>query len=57
LVFVGALSVLVVGSVVVTYGEWNFATFEPLGARAAGYAVGLLERDSLERVSSFHPDA
>jgi len=42
---------------VVTYGELIFAAFDPLGARAAGYAVGLLERDSLERVSSFHPDA
>src|SRR5438132_8026046 len=35
-------------SVVVTYGKLIFATFDPLAARAAGYAVGLPERDSLE---------
>jgi ABC-type Mn2+/Zn2+ transport system permease subunit len=36
LVFVGARSVLVVGPVGVTYRELIFATFDPLGARAAG---------------------
>jgi manganese/iron transport system permease protein len=43
ILFVGALSVLVIGSVVGTYKELIFATFDPLGARAAGYPVDLLE--------------
>jgi ABC-type Mn2+/Zn2+ transport system permease subunit len=43
LVIVGVLSLLVVGALAATYKELLFATFDPLGAQAAGYPVGLLE--------------
>jgi manganese/iron transport system permease protein len=43
LVAVALLSLLIVGAVLASYKELLFATFDPLGARAAGYPVGLLE--------------
>jgi len=43
LVVVALLSLLIVGAVLASYKELLFATFDPLGAQAAGYPVGLLE--------------
>jgi ABC-type Mn2+/Zn2+ transport system permease subunit len=43
LVIVAVLSLLVVLALAATYKEMLFATFDPLGAQAAGYPVGLLE--------------
>jgi ABC-type Mn2+/Zn2+ transport system permease subunit len=43
LVTVAVLSVLVVLLMAASYKEVLFATFDPLGAQAAGYPVGLLE--------------
>jgi manganese/iron transport system permease protein len=43
LVAVAALAVLIVGALLASYKELLFATFDPLGAQAAGYPVGLLE--------------
>jgi manganese/iron transport system permease protein len=43
LVTVAVLSVLVVLVLALSYKEVLFATFDPLGAQAAGYPVGLLE--------------
>jgi ABC-type Mn2+/Zn2+ transport system permease subunit len=43
LVIVAVLSLLVLVVLVTTYKELLFATFDPLGAQAAGYPVGLLE--------------
>ena len=43
LVGVSILALLVLLSLAVSYKELLFATFDPLGAQAAGYPVGLLE--------------
>jgi ABC-type Mn2+/Zn2+ transport system permease subunit len=43
LISVGVLSVLVLVALLASYKELLFATFDPLGAQAAGYPVGLLE--------------
>jgi ABC-type Mn2+/Zn2+ transport system permease subunit len=43
LVIVAILSLLVVLALAASYKEMLFATFDPLGAQAAGYPVGLLE--------------
>jgi ABC-type Mn2+/Zn2+ transport system permease subunit len=43
LVVVALLSLLIVGAVMASYKELLFATFDPLGAQAAGYPVALLE--------------
>lgn len=43
LVVVAALSLLVLAALLASYKELLFATFDPLGAQAAGYPVGLLE--------------
>src|SRR5919201_6214871 len=43
LVVVSALSLLIVACLVASYKELLFATFDPLGAQAAGYPVGMLE--------------
>jgi manganese/iron transport system permease protein len=43
LVIVSVLGGLVLLAVVASYKELLFATFDPLGAQAAGYPVGLLE--------------
>jgi manganese/iron transport system permease protein len=43
LVVVAVLSLLVLIALAATYKELLFATFDPLGAQAAGYPVGLLE--------------
>jgi manganese/iron transport system permease protein len=43
LVVVAVLSLFVVLALAATYKELLFATFDPLGAQAAGYPVGLLE--------------
>jgi ABC-type Mn2+/Zn2+ transport system permease subunit len=43
LVIVAALSLVVVVALAATYKEMLFATFDPLGAQAAGYPVGFLE--------------
>jgi manganese/iron transport system permease protein len=40
---VAGLSAFVVVAILATYKELLFATFDPLGAQAAGYPVGLLE--------------
>jgi manganese/iron transport system permease protein len=40
---VGLLTALVGAAILATYKEMLFATFDPLGAQAAGYPVGLLE--------------
>jgi ABC-type Mn2+/Zn2+ transport system permease subunit len=40
---VAGLSALVLLAIAATYKELLFATFDPLGAQAAGYPVGLLE--------------
>jgi manganese/iron transport system permease protein len=42
-VIVGVLSAMVLLAVLATYKEMLFASFDPLGAQAAGYPVGLLE--------------
>jgi ABC-type Mn2+/Zn2+ transport system permease subunit len=43
LAMLGGLSALVLLAVLATYKEMLFATFDPLGAQAAGYPVGLLD--------------
>jgi ABC-type Mn2+/Zn2+ transport system permease subunit len=43
LVIVAIMTLLVVLALAATYKEMLFATFDPLGAQAAGYPVGLLE--------------
>ncbi len=43
LAIVAALGVLILAAVLASYKELLFATFDPLGAQAAGYPVGLLE--------------
>jgi len=43
LAIVAALALLVVGAILATYKELLFATFDPLGAQAAGYPVGAFE--------------
>jgi ABC-type Mn2+/Zn2+ transport system permease subunit len=43
LVVVAVLSLFVLAALLGTYKELLFATFDPLGAQAAGYPVGLLE--------------
>ena len=51
LVVVALLSLLIVGAVLASYKELLFATFDPLGAQAAGYPVGLLEYGLLALVA------
>jgi len=51
LVVVAVLSLLVLGAVLASYKELLFATFDPLGAQAAGYPVGLLEYGLLALVA------
>jgi manganese/iron transport system permease protein len=51
LVIVAVLSLLVVVAVLASYKELLFATFDPLGAQAAGYPVGLLEYGLLALVA------
>ncbi len=43
LVVVAGLAVLILAAVLASYKELLFATFDPLGAQAAGYPVGLLD--------------
>jgi ABC-type Mn2+/Zn2+ transport system permease subunit len=43
LAIVAVMTLLVVLALAATYKEMLFATFDPLGAQAAGYPVGLLE--------------
>jgi manganese/iron transport system permease protein len=43
LVVIVILALLVVSALVATYKELLFATFDPLGAQAAGYPVGLFD--------------
>ena len=43
LVVVVILALLIVATLVATYKELLFATFDPLGAQAAGYPVGLFD--------------
>jgi len=43
LLVVALLTLLVLGAILATYKELLFATFDPLGAQAAGYPVGLFE--------------
>lgn len=43
LIVVGGLALLVILVLLATYKELLFATFDPLGAQAAGYPVGALE--------------
>ena len=51
LVIVAILSLLVILAVLASYKELLFATFDPLGAQAAGYPVGLLEYGLLALVA------
>jgi ABC-type Mn2+/Zn2+ transport system permease subunit len=51
LLIVAILSLLVVLAVLASYKELLFATFDPLGAQAAGYPVGLLEYGLLALVA------
>src|SRR5919201_655113 len=51
LVVVTALSLLVLFAVIASYKELLFATFDPLGAQAAGYPVGMLEYGLLALVA------
>jgi ABC-type Mn2+/Zn2+ transport system permease subunit len=51
LVIVAVLSLLVILAVLASYKELLFATFDPLGAQAAGYPVGLLEYGLLALVA------
>src|SRR5918912_943565 len=51
LVVVAVMSALVLAAVAATYKELLFATFDPLGAQAAGYPVGLLEYGLLALVA------
>ena len=43
LLVVALLTLLVLGAILATYKELLFATFDPQGAQAAGYPVGLFE--------------
>jgi len=43
LAVVAALALLVLAAILATYKELLFATFDPLGAQAAGYPVGVFE--------------
>jgi manganese/iron transport system permease protein len=43
LLVVAGLAVVVLVAIIATYKELLFATFDPLGAQAAGYPVGVLE--------------
>jgi len=45
------VSAAIVGAVLASYKELLFATFDPLGAQAAGYPVGLLEYGLLALVA------
>jgi ABC-type Mn2+/Zn2+ transport system permease subunit len=51
LLIVAILSLLVVLALLASYKELLFATFDPLGAQAAGYPVGLLEYGLLALVA------
>src|SRR5215472_6792066 len=51
LVIVAGMTLLVVLALAATYKEMLFATFDPLGAQAAGYPVGLLEYGLLVMVA------
>jgi len=51
LVVVAALAVLVFAAVLAAYKELLFATFDPLGAQAAGFPVGALEYGLLALVA------
>jgi ABC-type Mn2+/Zn2+ transport system permease subunit len=51
LVVVAVLSLLVAIALLASYKELLFATFDPLGAQAAGYPVGLLEYGLLVMVA------
>jgi ABC-type Mn2+/Zn2+ transport system permease subunit len=51
LVVVASLSLIVLLAILASYKELLFATFDPLGAQAAGYPVGLLEYGLLALVA------